>query len=137
MLTTIQIVRPNNFINISNLSSVIDKRFISIIYSCLFKFIYLKNKIRDKHMENFIEREFDNLMKIYIQERMNRHGEMGILYLFQLEDKMDVRFIPVSSELMDPRLREDLSKMNTPSGSNMFICYDNKIMTYDLQKHKK
>ena len=50
---------------------------------------------------------------------------------------MDVGFYPCFKRVDGPRLREDLSKMNTPSGSNMFICYDNKIMTYDLQKHKK
>ena len=86
-------------------------------------------------MENFIEREFDNLMKIYIQERLNRHGEMGVLFLLQMEDKIDVRFIPSRIDGADS-FWEDLGKLNTPSGSNMFICCDNKIMTYDLEKHK-
>lgn len=87
-------------------------------------------------MEKFINSNLDNLVKIYIQERMNVKNELGVLYLEILNNNVDVRFLPLSNPCLSDEIRNDIQNKNNYRNSNMFIVFNNQLMVMDLEKYK-
>lgn len=87
-------------------------------------------------MENFINSNLDNLVKIYIQERINAKNELGVLYLEILNNNVDVRFLPLSTPYLSDEIRNDIQNKNNYRNSNMFIVFNNQLMVMDLEKYK-
>jgi hypothetical protein len=85
-------------------------------------------------METFIDSNLDNLIKIYIQERQNNRNELGIIHLDIVDDKVDVRYIPLSNPILTNDLRNDIIEKNNYDNSLMFVVYNDKMFIYDLRK---
>ena len=86
-------------------------------------------------MENFINSNFDSLIKIYIQERQTKQ-EMGCLFIDTdtTTDKINVKFIELSNPILTDEFRTDIVSKNNYRNSNMFVMADNKLYVYDLEK---
>lgn len=87
-------------------------------------------------MDNFVNSNLDNLVKIYIQERMNAKNELGVLYLELSDTNIDVRYLPLSNPILTDEIRNDIQNKNNYRNSNMFIVYNNQLMVMDLEKYK-
>ena len=87
-------------------------------------------------MDNFVNSNLDNLVKIYIQERMNAKNELGVLYLELSDNNVDVRYLPLSNPILTDEIRNDIQNKNNYRNSNMFIVYNNQLMVMDLEKYK-
>lgn len=86
-------------------------------------------------MENFINSNFDNLIKIYIQERQTKQ-ELGCLFIDTdtATAKINVKFIELSNPILTDEFRNDVLSKNNYRNSNMFIIADNKLYVFDLEK---
>ena len=89
-------------------------------------------------MENFINSNFDNLIKIYIQERQTKQ-ELGCLFIDTdtTTAKINVKFIELSNPILTDEFRNDVLSKNNYRNSNMFIIADNKLYVFDLEKKNK
>lgn len=85
-------------------------------------------------MENFIQSNLDNLIKIYIQERQGAKNELGIMYLEQNGGQVDVRYLPLSNPALSNDLRNDILKRNNYDNSLMFVVYGNNMFVHDLRR---
>ena len=88
-------------------------------------------------MENFINSNFDNLIKIYIQERQTKQ-ELGCLFIDTdtTTSKINVKFIELSNPILTDEFRNDVLSKNNYRNSNMFVIADNKLYVFDLEKNK-
>jgi hypothetical protein len=86
-------------------------------------------------MENFINSNFDNLIKIYIQERQTKQ-ELGCLFIDTdtTTAKINVKFIELSNPILTDEFRNDVLSKNNYRNSNMFVIADNKLYVFDLEK---
>ena len=86
-------------------------------------------------MENFINSNFDNLIKIYIQERQTKQ-ELGCLFIDTdtATSKINVKFIELSNPILTDEFRNDVLSKNNYRNSNMFVIDDNKLYVFDLEK---
>ena len=86
-------------------------------------------------MENFINSNFDNLIKIYIQERQTKQ-ELGCLFIDTdtTTSKINVKFIELSNPILTDEFRNDVLSKNNYRNSNMFVIADNKLYVFDLEK---
>ena len=86
-------------------------------------------------MENFINSNFDNLIKIYIQERQTKQ-ELGCLFIDTdtTNAKINVKFIELSNPILTDEFRNDVLSKNNYRNSNMFVIADNKLYVFDLEK---
>ena len=86
-------------------------------------------------MENFINSNFDNLIKIYIQERQTKQ-ELGCLFIDTdtATSKINVKFIELSNPILTDEFRNDVLSKNNYRNSNMFVIADNKLYVFDLEK---
>ena len=87
-------------------------------------------------MEKFINSNLDNLVKIYIQERINAKNELGVLYLELSNNNVDVRYLPLSNPILTDEIRNDIQNKNNYRNSNMFIVFNNQLMVMNLEKYK-
>jgi hypothetical protein len=85
-------------------------------------------------MENFIQSNLDNLIKIYIQERQAAKNELGIMHLEENNGKVDVRYLPLSNPILSNELRNDILERNNYDNSLMFVVYGNNMFVHDLRR---
>lgn len=73
----------------------------------------------------FIENKLTELIQIYITKRQENNNELGALFLYLKEDKVDVDFFGISHPLITEELKNDLISKNNNRNSNMFLILIN------------
>ena len=93
-------------------------------------------------MEPFFNSKRTDLIQLYIKERKTNYNELGVLFLYFLEDKVDVKFLPLSHPSVTDELRNDItSKNNNRNTYAFFLLIDTKkndnnqqLLMIDLEK---
>ena len=93
-------------------------------------------------MEQFFNSKRTDLIQLYIKERKTNFNELGVLFLYFLEDKVDVKYFPMSHPLITDDLRNDITlKNNNRNTYAFFLLIDTKskdnnqkLLMIDLEK---